>query len=645
MGGCVSNPKVAVSDVSQRDLEARSKPEHGNGRQEAPVQLEDVQAYEQASDPSIDFQEFRAEDLIEATGNFREANCLSTKGQAHHVYKGTLKDGRQVAVKKYQKRDWPTVDQFVLEASQVGRVRFPSLIPLIGYAHDATLCFLVAEFLPNKTLFKHLFHWETTPLTWVQRLAAAVTTAQTMHHLRAVEGIFIYHELTADRVIFGADGLPRLSCFGLIRPPVGTYSSNLSSLPPEYFSAGVTHATAESVVWNYGNLLLALISGKSIRPKQFLELVNDTEKLEEVIDSSLRAEKEKVLEVVPLCVDCLNEIPNKRPDFAKILLELIGASDIQPAVKGSSRYGPIHEEREVDEYEGNGVENEHSQQETLKEREDVLQQQQQQQQKQQQEQQQQQRQQEQVLISQPQQQQQMQQQEHLFEQQQEQQQQQQQQQLLQQEQQQQKQEQQQSQHQNLKNHLEQHLRQEERKQQQPQQVQQQPAQKAKANENVKGEVREGAPKMSRLGRAVAQNNMAVVHECLVAEKYGSPVSEATFGDWDTDVTEMQKARTAGDDAFKKRKWEEAIAHYTAFGKLHSNQSASSAPLPLLFARRCFCLMQTGELQNALTDAIAAGQRSQSRWSTAFYLQAALLKKLDLEADAKEAMEKGAACER
>lgn len=44
------------------------------------------------------------------------------------------------------------------EAKEVGKLRHKRLANLIGYCCDGDERLLVAEFMPNETLAKHLFH-------------------------------------------------------------------------------------------------------------------------------------------------------------------------------------------------------------------------------------------------------------------------------------------------------------------------------------------------------------------------------------------------------------------------------------------------------------------------------------------------------
>ena len=107
------------------------------------------------------FSEFSLAELKAATNNFSSDYIVSESGEKapNLVYKGRLQNhSRWIAVKKFSKSAWPDPKQFVEEASGVGKLRHPRLAILIGFCCDGDERLLVAEYMPNDTLAKHLFH-------------------------------------------------------------------------------------------------------------------------------------------------------------------------------------------------------------------------------------------------------------------------------------------------------------------------------------------------------------------------------------------------------------------------------------------------------------------------------------------------------
>lgn len=112
------------------------------------------------------FAEFSLAELRAATGGFAAENIVSESGEKapNFVYRGRLQRTRRaIAVKKFPKMAWPDPKQFEEEAKGVGKLRHRRLANLIGYCCDGDERLLVAEFMPNDTLAKHLFHCEFPP--------------------------------------------------------------------------------------------------------------------------------------------------------------------------------------------------------------------------------------------------------------------------------------------------------------------------------------------------------------------------------------------------------------------------------------------------------------------------------------------------
>ncbi|KAL3649034.1 Serine/threonine-protein kinase bsk1 [Castilleja foliolosa] len=119
------------------------------------------------------------------------------------------------------------------EAWGVGKLRHRRLTNLIGYCCDGDERLLVAEFMPNDTLAKHLFHWEKQTIEWAMRLRVALYIAKALEFCSSA-GRLLYHDLNACRVLFDEEGDPRLSCFGLMKNSRDgkSYSTNLAYTPP-----------------------------------------------------------------------------------------------------------------------------------------------------------------------------------------------------------------------------------------------------------------------------------------------------------------------------------------------------------------------------------------------------------------------------
>ncbi|KAI8012823.1 Serine/threonine-protein kinase BSK5 [Camellia lanceoleosa] len=271
------------------------------------------------------FTEFSLEELKAATNGFSSESIVSEHGEKapNVVYKGKLENDRWIAVKRFHKTAWPESRQFIEEARSVGNLRSERLANLIGCCYEGNERLLVAEFMPNETLAKHLFHWEAHPMKWAMRLRVAFYLAQALEYCSS-KGRALYHDLNAYRVLFDQDGNPRLSCFGLMKNSRDgkSYSTNLAFTPPEYLRTG--RVTAESVVYSFGTLLLDLLSGKHIPPSHALDLIRGKNFLM-LMDSCLEGHftSDDGTELVRFASRCLQYEARERPNAKSLVTALM----------------------------------------------------------------------------------------------------------------------------------------------------------------------------------------------------------------------------------------------------------------------------------------------------------------------------------
>ncbi|XP_065864867.1 serine/threonine-protein kinase BSK2 [Euphorbia lathyris] len=301
--------------------------------QEPSSDLPDNGNHDHSLDKVPQFTEFTFAELRSATNGFTPDFIVSESGDKapNVVYRGKLSNNRLVAVKRFSRLSWPDPHQFVTEASGVGKVRHKRLVNLIGCCAEGDERLLVAEYMPNDTLSKHLFHWEKQPLPWDMRVRIAHYIAQVLDHCNA-QNRNIYHDLNAYRVLFDEDGDPRLSSFGLMKNSRDgkSYSTNLAYTPPEFLRTG--RVIPESVIYSYGTVLLDLLSGKHIPPSHALDLIRGKNLLL-LMDSSLEGQyaNEDATELVELASKCLQYEAKDRPDI-KFLLSAVAPLQKQKEV-------------------------------------------------------------------------------------------------------------------------------------------------------------------------------------------------------------------------------------------------------------------------------------------------------------------------
>ncbi|KAF2536388.1 hypothetical protein F2Q68_00020946 [Brassica cretica] len=91
-----------------------------------------------------------------ATCTFSKRNMLG-EGGFGEVYKGSLQDGSQIAVKRLSKESAQGVQEFKNETSLVAKLQHRNLVGVLGFCMEGEEKILIYEFVPNKSLDQFLF--------------------------------------------------------------------------------------------------------------------------------------------------------------------------------------------------------------------------------------------------------------------------------------------------------------------------------------------------------------------------------------------------------------------------------------------------------------------------------------------------------
>ncbi|KAK4711373.1 hypothetical protein R3W88_005886 [Solanum pinnatisectum] len=206
--------------------------------------------------------------IREATNNFSIDNKLG-EGGFGPVYKGTLQNGQEVAVKRLSADSGQGELEFKNEVRLVAMLQHRNLVRLKGFCLDGTERLLVYEFIPNASLDKFLFDQvKRRQLDWGRRSTIIGGVAKGILYLHEDSRLRIIHrDLKASNVLLDAEMNPKISDFGMAKlfkldethgntdRIVGTFGY----MAPEYLHG---QFSVKSDAFSFGVLVLEIVSGQ-----------------------------------------------------------------------------------------------------------------------------------------------------------------------------------------------------------------------------------------------------------------------------------------------------------------------------------------------------------------------------------------------
>ncbi|KAK9135577.1 hypothetical protein Syun_014907 [Stephania yunnanensis] len=308
---------------------------------------------------------FSLEEVKQATQNYNESRIIG-RGGFGTVYKGIVKDGIVVAIKRSKVMNQNQIDQFINEIIILMQINHRNVVKLLGCCLESEVPMLVYEFISNGTLHQHI-HENTTGarIPWQDRLRIAVETAEALSYLHSAASMPIYHrDVKSSNILLDDNYTAKVADFGLSRlvPLDQTQVPTLVQgtfgyLDPEYFHT--SQLTEKSDVYSFGVVLVELLTGQkpvSLERSQeesnlamyFLSSLSSKD-LAEFLDKNVLSEAniDELQAVAELARRCLLLRSDKRPTMKEVAQELAliascgKQSQIMACVKGSKRHAPL----------------------------------------------------------------------------------------------------------------------------------------------------------------------------------------------------------------------------------------------------------------------------------------------------------------
>eukprot|EP00850_Spirogloea_muscicola_P001263 SM000004S15133 [mRNA] locus=s4:1477965:1483316:+ [translate_table: standard] len=287
------------------------------------------------------------EELYMSSGGFNEGHRISS-GEGSAVYRGTLANGQDVAIKHLRGRSGQGLtSQFRAEVEVLSKAQHLNLVNFIGYCTERNEQLIVTQFAPNGTLREHLdFSAGKKGLSWEARICVALGAARGMEYLHDSAPVPILHgDLKSRNILLDEKWRAKVSSFGVARPATpaaGARSSSIAGVlgnsgyqAPEQANMGLT--TIKSDVFSFGVVLLELLTGrKSIdhsRPEGQESLVlwavpllqKAASEADKIVDPALRGRYpvHGMEQLARLAWACLQAQPASRPDMPAVVDVLV----------------------------------------------------------------------------------------------------------------------------------------------------------------------------------------------------------------------------------------------------------------------------------------------------------------------------------
>lgn len=285
---------------------------------------------------------FSAEELEKATDKYHESRILG-RGGFGTVYKGTLTDGRTVAIKKSKTIDHSQIEQFINEVVVLYQINHRNVVKLLGCCLETEVPLLVYEYVANGTLYDHIHDKsKVSALTWEIRLKIASETAGVLSYLHSAASVPIIHrDVKSTNILLDNSYTAKVSDFGTSRLiPLDQVElstmvqGTLGYLDPEYLHT--SQLTDKSDVYSFGVVLVELLTGmKAIsfhKPEgernlssYFLCALKEDRLVHILQDCMVNQDNIRQLkEVANIAKKCLRVKGEERPNMKNVAMELEG---------------------------------------------------------------------------------------------------------------------------------------------------------------------------------------------------------------------------------------------------------------------------------------------------------------------------------
>ncbi|VAH71794.1 unnamed protein product [Triticum turgidum subsp. durum] len=187
------------------------------------------------------------------------------------VYKGSLQDGRMVAV-KLLKGSKGNGEDFLNEVMSIGQTSHVNIVKLLGFCLEGSERALVYEYMSNGSLQKHIYSESSKQaIGWEMFLKISIGIARGLEYLhQGCNARIIHFDIKPNNILLDDEFCPKIADFGLAKLchlkdsvlSMAEARGTVGFIAPEVFSRGFGVVSTKSDVYSYGMMLLEMVQGK-----------------------------------------------------------------------------------------------------------------------------------------------------------------------------------------------------------------------------------------------------------------------------------------------------------------------------------------------------------------------------------------------
>ncbi|XP_070674456.1 probable LRR receptor-like serine/threonine-protein kinase At3g47570 [Malus domestica] len=213
-------------------------------------------------------------ELVRATNGFHENNLLGTGGFGS-VYRGTLLDGIDIAVKVFNLQLEGAFKSFDKECEMLSNIRHRNLIKIISCCDELDFKALILQLMPNGSLEKWLYS-PNRSMTILQRLDIMRDVALALEYLHHGYSIPIVHcDVKPSNILLDDDMVAHVADFGIARLIGGGDSmtktmtlATVGYMAPEYGMEGSVSTRGD--VYSFGIVLMEAFTKRKPTDEMFV---------------------------------------------------------------------------------------------------------------------------------------------------------------------------------------------------------------------------------------------------------------------------------------------------------------------------------------------------------------------------------------